>query len=403
MTSWCHRATSARTESRCPRQSRRALAIALLLASVHAQAAGDWSVDGELRLRVDHHPEPSGSATRWFARTGLDGDLAGATVRLEAEGEWSRTPWSRSERIDLGEAHLTWSGDWGTLRLGRQQVAWGRADGFRLLDEVNPQRYPQALYGEPRDARIPLWLANWEGETGPVQWQLLAGRGAELESADPAYPQLGGRFRDAPRHPGDDRLVGARVGTLVADVDVAAYWLDGPDPRPPVRFDADGVHLEPGRRRLVGVSLDRPIGSAVLRVEATHVQSHPLEPAGALAPSHVNQLLLGVDLRPGAWFVSPQLYRESGTGRAPSSIRGGRHYASLVVQRTWLQDRLSVRGFWMGGVDQSEYWGSLRLAYQWGARFEWRMHWDRFGGARHSTLGALTGLDRLGVEAVAHF
>lgn len=414
MTTWFHRATCARTDVVVPNASGasahrpwrigQVLAIALLGVTAPVSAESDWSADAELRLRIDHHREPSRSATRWFARTGLDGKFAGAELRVEAEAEWSRTPWGGSERTDLGEAHLTWNGGWGTFRLGRQQVAWGRADGFRLLDEVNPQRYPQALYGEPQDARIPLWLANWEYEAGPVQGQLLAGSGSNLEAADPAYPQLGGRLRDAPLHQGGGHLFGARVGTLVADVDMAAYWLDSPDPRPPLRVHAYGVRLEPVRRRLAGISLDRPVGSAVVRMEATHVQSQSLAPSGGLAPSRMNQVLLGLDLRPGAWFVSPQLYRESGAGGGTlSSAPGERHYASLLVQRAWLQDRLSVRGFWMGGVEGSDYWASLRAAYQWGPRIEWRIHWDRFGGAGRSALGALDELDRFGVEAVAHF
>lgn len=367
-------------------------------------AADRWSLDGELRLRADHHREPSRSATRWFARTGLDGEVAGAALRIEAEAEWTRTPWGSSERAGLGEAHLTWSGGWGTLRVGRQQVGWGRADGFRLLDEVNPQRYPQALFGESQDARIPLWLANWEGDAGPLQWQLLGGRGRELESADPAYPQLGGRLRDEPRHEGADWLVGARAGVLAADVDVAAYALDGPDPRPPVRVDAQGMRPEPVRRRLAGVSLDRPLGTAVLRVEATRVDSRALALSGDLQPTRLHQWLVGLDLQPGAWFVSPQFYRESGAGGgAMSAPDGNRHYASLLVQRAWRQDRLTVRGFWMGGIDHSDYWASLRAAYQWGGRWEWRMHWDRFGGARNSALGTLDALDRIGLEAVVHF
>lgn len=418
MTSWCHRATCARTE---PAQARRVwggLAMLLLAASAHAHGEGDaaaalevatepvdrWSLDGELRLRADYHREPSRSATRWFARTGVEGDVAGAAVRIEAEAEWTRTPWGSSERVGLGEAHLTWSGGWGTLRVGRQQVAWGRADGFRLLDEVNPQRYPQALYGEPQDARIPLWLANWEGEAGPLQWQLLGGRGRELESADPVYPQFGGRLRDEPRQVGDDWLLGARTGVLVADVDLAAYWLEGPDPRPPLRVDAEGVRPEPVRRRLAGISLDRPLGTAVLRVEATRADSRSLAIAGDLQPARLHQLLVGLDLRPGAWFVSPQLYREIGAGGGALSAEDGeRHYASLLVQRAWWQDSLAVRGLWMGGIGRSDYWASLRATYQWGARWEWRMHWDRFGGTRATALGALDTLDRFGVEAVAHF
>jgi len=52
-------------------------------------------------------------------------------------------------------------GDW-DLRLGKQQVVWGTADGIKLLDNVNPTDWSEFNQNAPADARIPVWMINAE-------------------------------------------------------------------------------------------------------------------------------------------------------------------------------------------------------------------------------------------------
>jgi len=59
-----------------------------------------------------------------------------------------------------------------SLRLGRQQVVWGEADHFRLMDIWNPLDLRWHMHQEPLwdEIRIPLWLmkALWNiGDVGP--------------------------------------------------------------------------------------------------------------------------------------------------------------------------------------------------------------------------------------------
>ncbi|WP_373717534.1 DUF1302 family protein [Roseateles sp.] len=53
------------------------------------------------------------------------------------------------------------------LKLGRQQVVWGRTDLFRVLDVVNPVDYSRNnIYDELQDIRIPMWIAQAEWRMG---------------------------------------------------------------------------------------------------------------------------------------------------------------------------------------------------------------------------------------------
>lgn len=53
------------------------------------------------------------------------------------------------------------------LKLGRQQVVWGRTDLFRVLDVINPVDYSRNnIYDELQDIRIPMWIAQGEWRMG---------------------------------------------------------------------------------------------------------------------------------------------------------------------------------------------------------------------------------------------
>ncbi len=62
-------------------------------------------------------------------------------------------------------------GDW-WIRIGKQQVVWGKTDFFRLQDVVNPVDYGQHLFFDSfEDIRIPQWIASFQykfGAMGPT-------------------------------------------------------------------------------------------------------------------------------------------------------------------------------------------------------------------------------------------
>jgi hypothetical protein len=53
------------------------------------------------------------------------------------------------------------------LKIGRQQVVWGRTDLFRVLDVINPVDYSRNnIYDELQDIRIPMFIAQAEYRMG---------------------------------------------------------------------------------------------------------------------------------------------------------------------------------------------------------------------------------------------
>lgn len=64
--------------------------------------------------------------------------------------------------LDLREAVIGLSFDKFDLHLGKQQVVWGKTDGFRVTDVVNPLDLRDNASTEFLDQRIPLWMATIE-------------------------------------------------------------------------------------------------------------------------------------------------------------------------------------------------------------------------------------------------
>lgn len=57
------------------------------------------------------------------------------------------------------------------IKVGRQQVVWGRTDLFRVLDVINPVDYSRNnIYDELQDIRYPMWIATAEWRMGALKY-----------------------------------------------------------------------------------------------------------------------------------------------------------------------------------------------------------------------------------------
>lgn len=69
---------------------------------------------------------------------------------------------SDSVEFELRELYVETAVGEDYLTLGKQQVVWGKADGLKVLDVVNPQSYESFILDDFEDSRIPLWTLNYE-------------------------------------------------------------------------------------------------------------------------------------------------------------------------------------------------------------------------------------------------
>jgi len=128
-------------------------------------------------LELEYHPADnlkvfvSGQLTKDWAYDVYDSDDDWGNENDPARGKFGRYfKRARDEmsfRDDyedlLSECHVTWTPGNLNLRVGKQIVVWGRMDGYRIMDQINPH---DARLG-PSDVEFetsitPIWLAKVE-------------------------------------------------------------------------------------------------------------------------------------------------------------------------------------------------------------------------------------------------
>ena len=108
-----------------------------------AETSARIYMDGNIGDNMTYHVEAQGFA---------DGEMPGVHDRQE----------EYTQRDPLREIYVdTNIGDW-ALRLGKQQVVWGTADGMKLLDTINPTDYSEMAQNQMEDSRIPVFMINAE-------------------------------------------------------------------------------------------------------------------------------------------------------------------------------------------------------------------------------------------------
>ncbi|CAM3959898.1 DUF1302 family protein [Pseudoalteromonas byunsanensis] len=121
----------------------------------------------ELKLKLEFDWELE-SGKLFFSNT-FSFDLGG---NLERGNPYENEPSAAGHRIalfgsdnvlfDLREFYYQTELFGHELTVGKQQIAWGQADGVAVLDLVNPIRYREFVLEDLEDARIPLWSVRYD-------------------------------------------------------------------------------------------------------------------------------------------------------------------------------------------------------------------------------------------------
>ena len=80
----------------------------------------------------------------------------------KAKGSHFKNSDSYTQSEFLRELYVdTTAGDW-DVRLGKQQVVWGTADGAKFMDMINPTDYREMAQNVMAESRIPVWMISAE-------------------------------------------------------------------------------------------------------------------------------------------------------------------------------------------------------------------------------------------------
>ena len=360
-----------------------------------------------LRLRADAHGRLEAGAGSHGARSALSrrariGDRADAELReLYVDTE-------------LGAA---------ALRLGRQQVAWGQADGLKVLDVVNPQSFREFILDDFDDSRIPLWTVNAEIPLSQdAQLQLLWIPDTtyhELPAPDGAYAFAAGRraaqapaganvvVRDArrPANPLRDSDFGARFSAFHEGWDLTLNYLyHYSDFAVPYRASGAGsVVVTPKyeRTHLIGGTLSKAFGDVTLRSELgyssrSYFAARDAADADGVRASGELSYVIGLDYSGITdTLLSAQLFQSVLTGSAGVARDDVESTVTFLVERTFANEAWKAEALLIHSLNDGD--GALRpkLSYEYASNIRIWAGADIFRGAPDGLFGQFGGRDRV--------
>jgi hypothetical protein len=410
--------------------------------SALAAEAGDFSLDARLSygysatasksmqqtirlapgFRIDFSPR-----TRVVLEGRLDLDFADQLEPGKADTE-SYSSLSRPAVIDdlgiaeIRDAYVERTLNNGLLRLGKQQIAWGKLDGLKVLDVLNPQNFREFILDDFSESRISLWSAYLDLTLGAwrTEFALIP------DNTGHAIPTQGAWFElTAPRYrfgasPGDPALpvvthresVGAgtsayamRLSREVGVFEVGAIAYSGSDHEPLGRLvnSGGGTTVEQfyERRDVFGLSAETSFSSLALRAEVAMQPDRKFNTRtpGALSTIALDQLRagIGVDID-GPWntFINIQ-YLHDDIRDAPLSLVSPdrERIVTAFLRRSFNYDAVELVARWYQSLDFDDEMYSVALEFAFGDSTRLQIAANAFSGAPSGIFGQFAERDRV--------
>ena len=310
----------------------------------------------------------------------------------------------------------------GITRFGKQQIVWGRLDGIKVLDLLNPQNFREFILDDFGDSRTGLWSAytdynigNWRTEFAIVPdatSHAIPVDGAWFEltaprfrfGADPAQPSLPS-ITARPGHSLGETAFGLRLSRQAGTAEFAMVAFSGMDPEPLGRIVS--VEGEPmlqryfERRDALGVSIDIGLGAAVLRTEYAYQPDRMFNVRGEAGLDAValdqHRGAVGIDVEgPFGLFINAQYLVDFINGSPDGLVRPDEdRIGTLFVRKSFAYDRLIVEARWYRSFTDDDQLVSLGIDYALSDRTSLSFAMQAFAGTEEGLFGQFAQRDRL--------
>jgi len=399
---------------------------------------GTQVLDLAWRPEVRWHFDDGGRLTaiarlRWQPEAGL----RPADLQRESYAAASK-PALIGDRLELELRELYYQrslGDW-YFSLGKQQIVWGKADGLRVLDVVDPHSFREFILEGFDQSRIPLWtldaettLDRWMDGDWTLQLLWIPDRSYHtLPKRDATYAFTSSRlvpqgppgirvWLDEPRRPDGflrDSDAGLRLTGFLNGWDLSLNYLyqyhnqpvlhrqliPGPEPLLEIRPRYHRTHL-------LGGSFSRAFGDWVLRGELGYFTNRyfltrdPADSDGVAERAELSTVL-GLDWSGMAdTFVSVQLFQSRLSGHREEFTRPALDTSfTFLARREFMNDTLAAELLWIGNTNDGDGLVRPKVSYEWEDNLRLWMGLDLFYGDHDGMFGQFDGNDRLslGVE-----
>ena len=331
--------------------------------------------------------------------------------------------------MELREFYLDASMGRMYLRLGKQQIVWGKTDGLKVLDVLNPQDFREFVLDDFEDSRIPLWSVNAEVPIGPLVAQLvwipdrtyhdLPESGATFAFTSPLFVPVSphgiaaAEIREVqrPNRFFADSDVGVQLSAFWKGWDLTAnyfyHYYDAPVlfRELTVTNGTPHVLITPRyeRSHLVGGTLSNAFGSATVRGEIGFstdryfLASDPSPAAAGVVETNTLDYGLGFD-----WFgfddtfLSVQLFQNWVTADAARLVRDQLNtFVTLLAQRDYRNETLRAEVLAVHSIGGSDGYVKARIRYDLLDNIRLKGGADLFYGSRDGFIGQFDRNDRV--------
>jgi len=333
-----------------------------------------------------------------------------------------------NDRLELELRELYLDGNIGDIlfRLGKQQIVWGKADGLKVLDVVNPQSFREFILDDFDDSRIPLWSVNFEIPIKEVVLQLIwiPDRSFHiLPEADELFSFTSTKFvpqapegvnvnLEAPKRPNQffkDSEIGLRVSTFWKGWDLTLNYLyhfvDFPVFFQELSTTEQGplVTINPRYKRthLIGGSFSNAFGDLTVRGEVgfnfdLFYLTSESDDDGVVKGNELSYVL-GLD-----WFgftdtlVSFQLFQTWITN-LDNEITQDQFDTTitLLIERDFMNETLKLQVLWLQNINDGDGLVRPKVIYEFRDNLEIHTGIDVFYGDKEGLFGEFKENDRI--------
>ena len=323
---------------------------------------------------------------------------------------------------DIRDAYMERTLDNGILRLGKQQIVWGKLDGIKVLDVLNPQDLREFILDDFSESRISLWsayldvtVAGWRTEIALIPdntGHAIPAQGAWFELTAPRY-----RYGANPEDPvlpvvthresiaADTSAYALRVSRQVGALEFGAIAYSGLDHEPLGRLidDSGGMTVEQfyARHDVYGLSAETSFGSLALRAE---VAMQPGREFNTRTPATLSTIALdqlragiGVDVD-GPWntFVNIQYLHDDVHDAPLSLVRPPEdRIVTVFLRRSFSYESVALTARWYRSLELDDEMYSLALEFAFGDSTRLRLAADGFSGDSTGIFGQFADRDRV--------
>jgi hypothetical protein len=326
-------------------------------------------------------------------------------LRLEAD-VWNDVPSyedGHSVRSRIREAYARYRFRSADLTVGRQQIAWGQADGIIVADQVSPFDLENFIIPKFDEIRLGVdavqltyhfqtgreldlvYIAQFQPPDFPEEdspWRFVTDDQLDRIARRlgiPVPPGLRVASTNRPSNTFEHSEGGIRFKNYGARADWAVGYLYSWDDRPFLRIDPFAGEATPTHKRyhLVTATVVAPVGAALLKAESAleldrHLNAFNAEAFndGFVSKENVWRTLLGADFKPQVpYWEQPDLAFQFIVDKVFSPDSGlaqeeDAFLASVRISAAYLNETVKPWILLIGGLNGDNTWLQARLDYE---------------------------------------